>query len=220
MSAMGMIEAQELGWLAVRVKRKQPGGIRSIRVGGDFEAYKDRQGRVRKRRINGTGKRVFLPEHLLRRAGFETFLPIEKKLQKINRLSPEKHLVEYPLFVNWMFVGWPRSENRWARLMELDVVTGVLGTGGRPLVIPTIDLVDVMDLYGAGYLSPAVHRFVRTGVQHEVGDVVRVLDGPFVDFPAKVVDVNGPSVKALVNIFGKDVQAEFGVNSLGVAVNS
>lgn len=104
---MGKIEAQEMQWFACRVKRKQMGGIRTVTVGGEFEAYRDRAGRVRKRRVDGTGDRVFLPEHLLRRAGFEVFLPVKKVLRRKNRFSPDKVLVSQPLLVDWMFVGWP-----------------------------------------------------------------------------------------------------------------
>lgn len=127
---------RDLQWYAVRVQRRQNGAMRLATLGGEFETYRDRQGRVRKRRIKGTGSKVFLPEHLLRRAGFEVFLPVEKVWRRKNRCTPEKHLVSKPLFVDWLFVGWPADECRWHRLMALDVAVGIMGSSGRPERLP------------------------------------------------------------------------------------
>lgn len=208
MSFMGDIEMQDIRWFACRVKRKQAGGIRTVKVGGDFETYRDRQGRVRKRRVNGTGDRVFLPELLLRRAGFEVFLPVKKRLCLKNRFGREKHLVSYPLLVDWLFVGWPATEARWHELMELDVIAGVMGTGGRPVEIRPDRVMRLMRQWGGGHLSPSCQKFLKTGREFSVGDRVRVIDGPLGGFQAKVLDIAGSSVKAEIEILGGDVVAD------------
>lgn len=205
---MGKIEAQEMQWFACRVKRKQVGGIRTVTVGGEFEDYRDRSGRARKRRVDGTGSRVFLPEHLLRRSGFEVFLPVKKVLRRKNRFSPEKALVTQPLLVDWLFVGWPVGECRWNDLMGLDVVTGVMGTGGRPVGIPAARMMQLMRQWGGGELSPGCFRFLKTGCEFAPGDTVRVVAGPLDGQEVRVVDVSGPSVRALLNILGGEVQVE------------
>ena len=48
---MGSIEAQDMVWFAVKVKPRDGGGVRTTVVDADYEAYRDRQGRVRRRRI-------------------------------------------------------------------------------------------------------------------------------------------------------------------------
>jgi transcription antitermination factor NusG len=205
---MGKIEAQEMQWFACRMKRKQVGGIRKVTVGGSFETYRDRAGRVRKRRVDGTGNLVFLPEHILRRAGFEVFLPIKKVLRRKNRFSPEKVLVSEPLLVDWIFVGWPVGESRWHDLMELDVVTGVMGTGGRPVEIPPARVMRLMRQWGGGQLSPECHRYLKTGCEFTAGDTVRVVTGPLDGVDVRVIDVTGPTVKAAVDILGGEVVTE------------
>ncbi|MEX5515702.1 transcription termination/antitermination protein NusG [Pseudophaeobacter sp. 1A09344] len=212
---MGKIEAQDLQWYAVRVVRKQVGGIKTITVGGEFEAYRDRQRRLRKRRVDGTGKRVFLPEHILRRAGFEVFLPIEKVLRRKNRFSPEKQLVSKPKLVDWLFVGWPADESRWHRLMELDVVVGVMGTGGRPVAIPPARIVRLMRQWGGGELSLECYRMMKAG--YAAGDVVKVPDGPFADFDFTVVDVSEKTARGLVSIFGRDTPLDIPLSKLPVS---
>ncbi|TDE34140.1 hypothetical protein E1B25_20335 [Antarcticimicrobium sediminis] len=211
---MGTIIAQDMQWFAVRVKRKQAGGIRKVTVGGKFEAYRDRAGRIRKRRVDGTGDRVFLPEHILRRAGFEVFLPVKKVLRRKNRFGPDKVFVSQPLLADWLFVGWPAFESRWHVLMELDVVTGVMGTGGHPVRISSARMMRLMRQWGGGHLSPECHRMAKSAQAHVAGDVFRVPDGPFEDFKFTVVDATAKSVRGVIDIFGRETPLEIQADKL------
>lgn len=201
-------------WFAVRVKRRQTGTLRTVMVGGKFETYRDRQDRVRKRRVKGTGTRVFVPEYILRRAGFEVFLPVRKVLRRKTRFSPEKQLVLQPRLVDWMFVGWPVGESRWHELMELDMITGVMGTGGRPVEIPTARIMRLMRQWGGGHLSPVCARFMKTGLGYVAGDTVRVPDGPFADFELKIVDVSESAAQGVISIFGRETPLEIPLENL------
>jgi transcriptional antiterminator NusG len=52
------------------------------------------------------------------------------------------------------------------------------------------------------------------GVEHELGERVRVKEGPFADFTGQVAEINEDQLKlkVLVNIFGREtpVELEFG----------
>ncbi|MBT9383313.1 hypothetical protein KM176_05530 [Pseudooceanicola sp. CBS1P-1] len=218
MSMMGKIEAQELQWFAVRVKRKQVGGIGRATVGGEFEAYRDREGRVRKRRISGTGTRVFLPEHILKRAGFQVFLPVKKVMKRRNRFNPERICVSQPLLVDWMFVGWPVGERRWHQLMALDVVSGVMGTGGHPVAIPEARMLQLMRQWGGGQLDANLHQRVKAAQDLRPGDLARVVAGPLQDHDLRVVEVTGPSVKGLMALLGGEIPVEVRAELLQPAV--
>lgn len=219
MSMMGAIDVQDVLWVLVRVKRHQIGAIKTVTVGGEFEAYKDRKGRARKRRVNGTGQRVFLPEHLLRRAGFEVFLPVKKVLRKANRFSDKRVMHSQPLLVDWIFVAMPLDDNghagaAWAKLMKMDVVMGVLGTGGRPIIISEHRVVRLMRQWGGGHLSPACHAKVKRAQDFQPGQTFMVSDGPFVGFEFKVIDATDKSVRGTVDIFGRDTPLEFATAKL------
>ncbi|NIZ09297.1 transcription termination/antitermination protein NusG [Pseudooceanicola sp. HF7] len=208
MSMMGQIEAQELQWYAVRVKRKHVGGIGTATVGGEFEAYRGRDGRMRKRRISGTGQRVFLPEHLLKRAGFEIFLPVKKVMKRRNRFSPERICISQPLLVDWLFVGWPVGESRWHELMALDVVSGVMGTGGYPVSLPEGRILQLMRQWGGGRLDAKNKARLKAVQGLRPGDAARIVAGPLQDHDLRVVEVRGPSVKGLMAMLGGDVAVE------------
>jgi transcription antitermination factor NusG len=210
---MGKIEAADMRWFAVRVKRRQAGAVRAITIGGEFEVYRDRKGQLRQRRVSGTGERVFLPEHILRRAGFEVFLPVKKEWRRKNRFTPEKQLVSYPLLVDWLFVGWPAGQNRWPDLMALDVVVGVMGTGGHPVEIPPARIMRLMRQWGGGKYAAGMERRSRQR-PIKVGDHMRIMDGPFEGVSVRVVEVSGPTVKALAEMLGGDIRVDLAADVL------
>lgn len=210
---MERIVAPQPIWLLVRVKRHQIGPVKQITVGGEFESYKDRRGLSRQRRIRGTGKRVFLPEHLLRKAGFEVFLPVEWKWRKANRFSKEKVQVCYPKLVDWMFVAIT-SDDDWHRLMSMDVVLRVMGSGGRPTVLKSSVIVALMERWGGGQLSAHCHEMVKRKSEFDVGDEVEICVGPFQGFPAKVSEIGGSELKVVMSVFGRDTLASFQADQL------
>lgn len=214
MTMMTKVEARELQWFATRMKRPSNPGRRTCVLAADYETYRNRAGQMCKRRLPKTGQRVFVPELLARRAGFSVFLPVKKDWRQINRCRPDRQLVTYPLLVDWMFVGWPVGENRFHDLMDLNVVVGVLGMGGRPLVIPEARVIGLMQQWGGGVLSPDMRRYMRKGAEFCVGDQVRVVAGPLAEQDVRVVDIKGPETRAVLQLFGGDIEVDIATNAL------
>ena len=196
------------------------GNIPTTKVGGEFEVFRDKEGRIRKRQVQGTGKRMFVPEVLLRRAGFEVFLPVKIAKRRQSKFARQAHLVEYPSLVDWMFVGWPVGQCRWAKLMSLDCVVGVIGTGGRPISVPTSRIHKLMKQWGGGRVDKSLYKAVEASAKFHVGDIVRVLDGPFEEFEASVIEISDTAVHVAVNIFGRDTMLETNARSLEVLIPS
>jgi len=204
----GRIEADELQWFAVRMKRPQNPNRRTTVLGAEREAYRDRAGRARVRTVTGTGRRVFVHELLMQRAGFETFLPVRLEYRRVNWVSPEKHLVAFPLFADWMFVGWPKAQCRWADLMALDIVTGVMGTGGAPVEIKEDKMNDLMRTRGDGRRAPTRHRYMRPNAEYEVGDKVRATAGPLEGSVLEVVEIGRRSTRAVLDMIGGSISVD------------
>ena len=207
MNMVNITDVCALQWYAVRFKQPRNVGRRTTVIGASFETYQGRDGVPRKRRIKDTGARVFVPELLLQRAGFDVFLPIRQEWRRATRYSKKKELVSFPLLANWIFVGWPVGVERWHQLMELDVVTGVAGGNGKPMLISQADIDHLRRKSASGgYRAPDRHANMRTKLEYDVGDMVKIdygpQAGPLDGMDAKVVDITGGSARALVQFLG------------------
>lgn len=222
MNAMTEVTARETQWFAVRMKPNASGGPRTAIVDVEKEQYTNRAGQKAWRKIKGTGRRVFLPEHLIKRAGFEVFLPVKKVLRIKNRFTKEKHLVSVPLLADWLFVGMPvvqteygRGVPGWKKLMALDVVAGVMGTGGRPIQMSDAMVMRLMRQYSLANVAPAAKERILSRFNFKVGQVARILEGPFEDFDFKIDEIDGARAKGLVNLFGRDTPLLLDLTTLG-----
>ncbi len=226
MNAMTELTTREIQWFAVRMKPNASGGPRTAIINVEKEQYTNRAGKPAYRKMNGTGTRVFLPEYLLRRAGFEVFLPVKKVLRIKNRFTKEKHLVSVPLLADWMFVGWPylsdgfgRSVPGWDTLMEMNLVAGVMGTGGRPIRMSDITVMRLMRQFSGGREAPEVRRRIAARRVFGVGDMAQVVDGPFEGHDVRVVDIAGPTARAMLNILGGGILVEINTDLLTKAAD-
>jgi transcription antitermination factor NusG len=222
MTTLTETAVQDIQWFAVRMRPRPNGGTKTAIIDVEKEQYVNRAGLRAYRKVKGTGRRVFLPEHVLKRAGFEVFLPVKKVWRTKNRFTKEKHLVSVPLLADWMFVGWElgsgaREEGApsWKVLMELDVVAGVMGTGGRPIQMSDKAMMRLMRQFGGKHVPSVVKRRLAAKRKFGSGDVARVIDGPLEGQDVRIVEISGPSAKAVLNILGGDVEVEIDSEVLG-----
>lgn len=214
------VQTSEIQWFAVKMKPNANGGARTARVGVKREAYTTRSGRLAYRDVRGTGDRVFVAEHLVKRAGFEVFLPVKKVWRQKNRYTREKHLVSVPLLADWMFVGMRAAEGSghsapgWSDLMSLNVVVGVLGSNGYPIQLSDQAVLEMMVNYSEGRQSHRVRRRIGERRACAVGDEARILQGPFEGCQVQVVDMKGRSARVLLNMLGGDLPVEVETNIL------
>lgn len=195
-------------WFAVRMAPPQNPGRRTVVMGSERSIVRGRDGRVSFRSKRGTGQRLFLSEVLLQRAGFGTFIPIRREWRQVNGYRQHKELIDFPLFGDWMFVGWPRGEWRWPELMDVGGVMSVLGTGGRPITIPGRTMARVMERWSGGRMSPEHRRYMRTGAEYEPGEVAKIIAGPLEGLDIAVSDVTGPRVRGLVHALSGLIDVE------------
>jgi len=175
------------------------------------EKYTNRAGYPAYRTVKGTGKRVFLPEYLLKRAGFEVFRPIKEDWRIKNRFTKEKHLVAIPLLADWIFVGMPivddecgRHVRGWAQLMAMDLVAGVMGTGGKPIALSDAAILRIMRQFSCTRVAGPVRRRVNARRAVRVGETARFVQGAFSDFEGEVIDVKGQAARVVLNLFGRE----------------
>ena len=96
----------------------------------------------------------------------------------------------------------PRS---WAAVRNTPGVTGFVGSQGNPEPLTRDEYNKIM---GVGKPRPGVQKKATTSI--EVGQTVKVVSGPFVDFDGTVAEVmpDAGKVRVMVSIFGRETPVE------------
>ncbi len=85
-------------------------------------------------------------------------------------------------------------------------VTGFLGSSGKPQAVSEAEAMRMLNVKEAAATAPKV----RISVDYEIGDSVKVLEGPFASFNGIVeeIDFDKGRVKVSVSIFGRPTPVE------------
>ena len=115
---------------------------------------------------------------------------------------------EHKFFPGYVLVKMELSDEAWHLVKDTPKVTGFLGSRNKPSPISEAEAERIMKQTQEGTDRP------RPAVLYEVGEQVRVADGPFQSFNGTVeeVDEEKGRVKVSVSIFGRStpVELEFG----------
>ncbi len=112
-------------------------------------------------------------------------------------------------FPGYVLVEMVMDDDSWHLVKDCPKVMGFIGgTSDRPTPISEREVNVILDRINDGAAKP------RPKVLFEVGEVVRVIDGPFADFNGVVEEVNYEKsrLRVAVTIFGRStpVELEFG----------
>ena len=112
---------------------------------------------------------------------------------------------ERKFFPGYVLVQMELNEETWHLVKEVPRVLGFIGgTSDRPAPITEKEAAVILGRMEEGAAKP------KPKILFEVGEVVRVNDGPFSDFVGTVeeIDVERSKVKVLVSIFGRETPVE------------
>ncbi len=145
-------------------------------------------------------------EEQIRQKGMEdmfesVLVPVEEvvEMRRGSRVNTERKF-----FPGYVLVKMQISDDSWHLVKNTPKVTGFLGTGGRPTPISEAEAERIMHQVQEGVERP------KPAVTFEVGEQVRVCDGPFTSFNGLVEDVDEERarVKVAVSIFGRSTPVE------------
>ena len=116
-----------------------------------------------------------------------------KKVQRERRFMP-----------GYVLVRMEMSDQGYHLINSINRVTGFLGPQGRPMPMRDAEVNAILNRVQEGEEAP------RTLINFEVGEKVKVNDGPFEDFDGLVelVDEANQRLKVTVSIFGRETPVE------------
>ena len=131
----------------------------------------------------------------------EVLVPTEEviEVRRGKKVTTERRFM--PGFV---LVRMEMSDQGYHLINSINRVTGFLGPQGRPMPMRDAEVNVILNRVQEGEDAP------RTLIHFEVGEKVKVNDGPFEDFDAMVeeVDDDNQRLKVTVSIFGRETPVE------------
>jgi transcriptional antiterminator NusG len=141
------------------------------------------------------------------RAGMQAkFGRILVPTEKVGELkNGKKAITERRFFPGYVFVEMIMDDESWHLVKHTSKVTGFVGGAkNRPAPVSEAEVMKIHNQMQEGVDKP------RPKVEWQVGELVRVKDGPFTDFNGAVEDVNyeKSKVRVSVTIFGRATPVE------------
>jgi transcription termination/antitermination protein NusG len=132
----------------------------------------------------------------------QILVPTEEVIEMKNG---QKAITERRFFPGYVLVEMEMTDESWHLVKSTNKVTGFLGgSGSRPAPISQKEVDKIMSQMQEGVEKP------RPKTLFEVGEMLRVKEGPFADFNGNVEEVNYDKsrLRVSVTIFGRSTPVE------------
>jgi transcription termination/antitermination protein NusG len=137
---------------------------------------------------------------------FEAVIPMEDVIEFKNG---KKQVVSKKVFPGYLMVRLHLDDDSWYVVRNTPGVTGFVGLGARPTPLSRKEVESTLQVKAEdGEVTGG--KKTRPRLEYEIGESVRVKEGPFADFSGTVAEINEDQLKlkVLVNIFGRETPVE------------
>ena len=113
---------------------------------------------------------------------------------------------ERKFFPGYILINMDMTDDTWHLVKETPKVSGFLGSSGKPAPISEAEAQAILSQVQEGVDKP------KRSVIYQVGETVKVADGPFASFNGIVEDIDEEKerLKIAVSIFGRSTLVELG----------
>ena len=148
---------------------------------------------IQKKQLNETIKEVLVPTH---------DVTVVKKGKRVQRKKK--------YFPSYVLVKMEMNKELYHMIKNIQKVTGFLGTTGNPIPVPEKEIDKIMGRIKEGSLAP------KTAITFDIGEQVKVCEGPFASFSGLVeeIDEDKSKLKVSVSIFGRPTPVELEFNQV------
>ena len=138
---------------------------------------------------------------------YEVVIPMEDVVEFKNG---RKQTVQKKVFPGYILVRCEMDDESWYCIRNTPGVTGFVGQsqkGQKPTPLSRREVDTFLSAKGDGQDAP---QRKKPKLEYDVGESVRVREGPFADFSGQVAEINADhmKLKVLVNIFGRETLVE------------
>ena len=132
----------------------------------------------------------------------EIVVPVER-VQELGK-GGQRKVSNRKFFPGYIFVNMELDDESWHVVKNTPKVTGFVGHSTTPPEVPEAEVKAIREQMAEGALRP------KPKVLFEVGEAVKVVDGPFQDFNGTVEEVRPEKgkVRVLISIFGRATPVE------------
>ena len=138
---------------------------------------------------------------------YEVVIPME---DAVEFKKGQKQIVQRKVLPGYLLVRCEMDDESWFCIRNTPGITGFVGQshkGQKPTPLSRREVETFLSAKGDGKAAP---KRKSPKLEHEVGESVRVKEGPFADFTGVIDDINVDhmKLKVLVNIFGRETIVE------------
>lgn len=135
---------------------------------------------------------------------FEVVIPMEDVVEVKNG---KKVTVQKKVFPGYLLVRCYMTDESWSVIRNTPGVTGFVGLGTKPTPLSRKEIEGILEV---PLESGKEVKKAKPLLEFEIGETVRVKEGPFADFSGQIAEINEDhlKLKVLVNIFGRETPVE------------
>ena len=130
---------------------------------------------------------------------YRILVPME---DEVETKDGKKKVTKKKIFPGYVLVEMIVNDRSWYVVRNTPGVTGFVGSGTKPIPLTDAEVKRILKAMG--------YEEVKPSIDIEIGQVVRIIAGPFENWTATVTEINSErgKLKVLVDLFGRETPAE------------